>query len=211
MINYPTGSWETDLKIPGNFIRHYNEFVEQIFQSEDPIRNFKNERLYILWEYAKSVADLEGDFVECGVFHGMSAFFMAKECKTHLHLFDSLQGVTDFTEYDNEFYREMPWVTDINTLNKTMEQFDNYTLHVGEFPFEFDQVSKISLLHIDVDNYNPTKTALEGLWGKVVPGGVVIVDFHDSVATGAEKATRDFFEGHDILVMPTGKAIIVKN
>jgi hypothetical protein len=45
----------------------------------------------------------------------------------------------------------------------------------------------------------------------MVPGGIVIVDFHDSWATGAEKATKDFFEGkRDLIMFRTGKALIVK-
>jgi hypothetical protein len=210
MIKYPSGSWETDLKIPGSFVRDYNDLIENILQVDSPIRFFKNERLYILWAYAQHLADLDGDFVECGVYTGTSAFFMAKHCKTNLHLFDSWEGVKDFTEFDNDFYRENSFEISIDAAKNTLDSFDNVIFHHGEVPFEFDQVEKISLLHIDLDNYNPTKIALENLWSKVIDGGVVIVDFHDSFATGAEKATRDFFADKDILLMPTGKAIIVK-
>lgn len=214
MIDYPTGSWETDLKIPGNFIRDYIKLTENILNIDDQendLRYFKNERYYILWEYAKSVADLDGDFVECGVSNGNSAFFMAKNCKTHLHLFESFEGASDFTEHDNPYYLENKFAGSADAVNTALAEFNNVTLHIGPVPFEFDQVSKISLLHVDLNNYIPTKTTLEALWDKVVPGGVVIVDFHDSVSTGAEKATRDFFIGYDILVMATGKAVIVKN
>jgi hypothetical protein len=212
MINYPTGSWETDLKIPGNFVRDYTELTENILNIDDQdndLRYFKNERYYILWEYAKSVTDLNGDFVECGVSNGNSAFFMAKHCKTHLHLFDSFEGATDFTEHDNDYYRENTFAGSANAVNTALAGFDNVTLHIGEVPFEFDQLGEISLLHVDLNNYNPTKTTLEALWEKVVPGGVVIVDFHDSVSTGAEKATLDFFQGHPMTIMATGKAVII--
>jgi predicted O-methyltransferase YrrM len=92
-----------------------------------------------------------------------------------------------------------------------MKDFSNVVFHRGEFPFDFDQLEKISLLHIDADNYNPTKICLEQLWDKMVPGGIVIVDFHDSWATGAEKATKDFFEGkRDLIMFRTGKALIIK-
>ena len=210
MIDYPTGSWETDLKIPGSFIRDYSELVENILDIDAPIRFFKNERYYILWEYAKSVADLDGDFVECGVFNGNSAFFMAKQCKTHLHLFESFQGVSDFTEYDNDFYIENKFIGTPEAVNKALESFNNFTLHTGKVPFEFDQVTKISLLHVDLNNYNPTKTTLEALWDKVVPGGVVVVDIHDGFATGADKATVEFFAGKELSTLATGKLVVIK-
>lgn len=211
MINYPELDWESRPKVEGKFLRDFSDFYDNI------VGNFawpwepKNERLYIAWFYSKALEDLNGDFVECGVFAGETSFFMAKNCKTNLHLFDSWEGVTDFTEHDNEFYRENPFRTDIESAQKTMAQFENVIFHHGPVPHEFDTVSQISFLHIDLDNYSPTKLTLEQMWDKVVEGGVVMVDFHDSFASGAEKATRDFFDGlRDITVLATGKAVIVK-
>jgi len=210
MIEYPTGSWESDMKIPGNFIRDYSELAESILKVDGNIRYFKNERYYIVWAYARLLADLDGDFVECGVYNGNSAFFMAKHCKKTLHLFDSWEGITDFTEHDNDYYQTNTFIGELEVVNNTLASFDNVVIHQGEVPFDFDKLDKISLLHVDLNNYNPTKITLEQLWDKVIPGGVVIVDFHDSVALGAEKATQDFFNGHEITMMATGKAVIVK-
>ena len=211
MMNYPVGDWETDLEIPEDFVSEFNRFNQFVSNESPDIRNPMYERLFILWSAAKHAATLEGDFVECGVFAAFTSYFMAKQCKTNIHLFDSWEGVTDFTEYDNDYYRENPFKIEMTHAVNTMENFPNTVFHKGEFPFEFDQLEKISLLHIDVDNYNPTKICLEQLWDKVVPGGIVIVDFHDSWASGAEKATKEFFEGQRELIMfRTGKALIVK-
>jgi hypothetical protein len=50
---------------------------------------------------------------------------------------------------------------------------------------------KISLLHIDVDVYEPTKIILETLWDKVVKGGVVVLDDYGTVE-GETKAVDEF-------------------
>lgn len=211
MINYPVGEWETDFEIPEDFVSEFNHFVKEIMKEETSIRHPLYERLFILWSAAKHASKLEGDFVECGVYAGFTSYFMAKHCKTNIHLFDSWDGVTDFTEHDNEYYKENPFKVEMDQAVNTMKDFSNVVFHRGEFPFDFDQLEKISLLHIDADNYNPTKICLEQLWDKMVPGGIIIVDFHDSWATGAEKATKDFFEGkRDLIMFRTGKALIIK-
>lgn len=210
-MNYPVGDWETDLEIPEDFAMEFVKFNTFVAKNAPDIRNPMYERLFILWSAAKHASALEGDFVECGVYAGFTSYFMAKQCKTKIHLFDSWEGITDFTEHDNEYYKENPFKIDMSHAVNTMANFSNTVFHKGEFPFEFDQLEKISLLHIDVDNYNPTKICLEQLWDKVVPGGVVIVDFHDSFASGAEKATKEFFEGmRELIMFRTGKALIVK-
>ena len=54
---------------------------------------------------------------------------------------------------------------------------------------------KISLLHIDVDLYEPTKLVLEKLFKHVTKGGIIIFDDYGAFA-GANKAVDDFFEGN---------------
>jgi len=211
MIEYPSGSWTTDLKIPGAFVRDFSLYFEEMWDDYCDIRSETYERLFIMWLLAKEASSLDGDFVECGVFSGCTAWFMSRHCNNDLHLFDSWEGVTDFTEFDNDIYREMSWKINLEPVTKTMAGLDNVKIHHGEVPFEFDQVENISLLHIDMDNYNPTKIAIENLWHKVVPGGMLVVDFHDGIASGAQKAATDFFAGvREAVMLPTGKAIYIK-
>jgi O-methyltransferase len=212
MINYPKGNWSSDFEIPEDFVEEFEYFNTNTANEKSSNLRFRlYERLFIMWLAAKEVSDLDGDFVECGVYAGFTSYFMALHCKTKIHLFDSWEGITDFTEYDNDYYKANSFKIPVSTAEKTLSRFNNTVFHQGEVPFDFDQLEKISLLHIDMDNYNPTKIALEGLWDKVVDGGIVVVDFHDGWATGAEKATNDFFIGkREITMFPTGKALIVK-
>ncbi len=211
MIEYPSGNWETDMKIPGSFTRNYIELMENIFNQDIPIRLFKNERFNIVYHYATEAAKLDGDFIDCGFEFGEYAFFMAKQCKTNVHVFHNWEMPLTFTDHDNDFYKENSFLVQTETLKSNLAQFDNITFHDSLFPAESDNVSSVSLVNIDLKTYTLTKLALETLWDKVVEGGAVLVNFHDSIATGAEKATRDFFLNlRDINVLPTGKAVIIK-
>ena len=58
---------------------------------------------------------------------------------------------------------------------------------------------RISLLHFDVDLYDPTLFALEQLWDLVVPGGVVVFDEYGLPPWGGEaKAVDTFFKSRGI-------------
>jgi len=59
---------------------------------------------------------------------------------------------------------------------------------------------KISLLHIDVDVYEPTKFALQHLYERVVPNGIIVLDDYGTVA-GETKAVDEFFKDKDIDIL----------
>jgi O-methyltransferase len=199
------------------FVDHFNSLLNSgLYVVEKNIDELKmwppNERYYITWKAAQYTSSLDGDFVECGVFKGEQAFYMAKECKTKLHLFDSWQGADNVGDYDNTFYIKNPFKCSIDDAKITMSEFNNVEFYSGHVPFGFDKVKLISFLNIDLDLYEPTKISLENLWPKVVDGGIALIDFHDSVSTGAEKATRDYFKDsrYDLQVLPTGKCMVIK-
>ena len=53
---------------------------------------------------------------------------------------------------------------------------------------------KLSLIHIDVDVYEPSKLILELLWENLESGGVLMLDDYGTVA-GETKAVDEFFNG----------------
>lgn len=53
---------------------------------------------------------------------------------------------------------------------------------------------RICILHLDMDIYEPTRFALEQLYDKVVPGGVVVLDQYGAPPwEGEARAVEDFF------------------
>jgi len=211
-MNYEIKEWPHQNIEPG-FVDLFKKWW-----SEDLINNPFYERYYILWKYADSVANLEGNFVECGSYNGSSAQFMANRCKTSLHLFDSWEGLPQLGEFDNPIYdsEDTPWADhrfnlELEAIQSNLARYSNITYHKGWIPDTLNVDFNVSLLHLDLDLYQSTKDALEYFWDKMVEGGVVISDWHDDVSWGAKKATIEFFDGlRHIDVLPTGKAIIIK-
>ena len=59
--------------------------------------------------------------------------------------------------------------------------------------------TKISLLHIDTDVYEPAKYALEKLFDKVVKGGVIVFDDYATIE-GETKAIDEFFRDSNYIL-----------
>lgn len=51
--------------------------------------------------------------------------------------------------------------------------------------------TRIALLHLDMDVYEPTRVVIEQLWDRIVPGGVMMVDDYNAVE-GATRAIDEF-------------------
>ena len=76
---------------------------------------------------------------------------------------------------------------------------------------------RISLLHLDLDLYEPTLVALKYLYPLVVPGGVVIFDEYGMVGfPGETKAIDEYFHGEHIVIekfpfISTPGGFLIKN
>lgn len=213
-MNYTIEPWETKTLDP-EFLAIVEEMlalnIDLIGASN--IQGFApHERYYILWEALQEAKDLQGNFAQCGVYKGEQAYFMAKATDNVVYLFDSFEGATEFDEFDNDFYKEMPFKCAVEDCQKTLAGFTNVSINEGRVPLNFDKVSQISLLHIDLDLHLPTKISLENLWSKIVDNGIVMVDTHDNVATGVTKAITEFAEsvGRELQILPAGVIVITK-
>lgn len=217
-MNYTIEPWITK-ELDPEFLEVLNEIIslelnlaateEEELKLWDPF-----ERYYILWSALKQIAHVQGDYVQCGVYRGEEAFYMAKQCKTTLHLFDSFEKVVaeDLIECDNEYYLENPYKCDVTEPQTVLKQFDNVKINVGKVPANFDTVQNIAFLYIDLNLYTSTKIALNELWSKIVSGGMAFIDLHDSYSSGAEVAVKEFFEslGIDVQMLPTGIVVVYK-
>ena len=93
----------------------------------------------------------------------------------------------------------VPEVTSI--LNR--KGFENYDLVMGDV-FETlpkwliqNPYTRISLLHLDMDVYAPTKYVLDELWNRVVEGGIIVFDDYNTVE-GETVAVDEFLKKHKI-------------
>lgn len=171
-------------------------------------------------EIYKKILELPGDIIELGVYKGTSlvrllSFRDLLECDYSRKVFgfdmfgkfpNSLE-----LESDREFVQSFENAGGFGISKKELDfhlenkGFRNFELIEGDIlktiP-EFlaaNRSKKISLLHIDVDVYEPTKIILENLWDKVVKGGILVLDDYGTVE-GETKAVDEFFAGQNITI-----------
>jgi len=183
------------------------------------------DRGYTLFKLAKAAASLPGDIVECGCLEGGSTRFLlagtGQDTGKTVHVFDSFEGLSEPMEKDKLDTRKAAWhkhsLTSSRMLfeNNIRAYADMVSIYQGWIPERFAEVShkKFSIVHIDVDLFEPTMACLDFFYDKVVPGGIIICDDYGSKSCpGAKKAFDEFFENRpEVLIeMPTIQALIVK-
>lgn len=83
--------------------------------------------------------------------------------------------------------------------------FINYELIEGDILvtlpefIKHNETKRFSLIHVDVDVYEPTKIILEYLWNKLVKNGILLLDNYGTVY-GETKAVEDFFKDKNITI-----------
>lgn len=164
---------------------------------------------------AKRCADVEGDFVECGIAMGSGIAIMKRTCphKT-VWGYDSFQGIhmagPDDTEQPgigaitHDTSGELlvsSGVTvhpreQVNTILFEYLKFkeEDFILVEGWVQDTLPKIKpkKIALLRLDMDLHDPTLVALEHLWPRLTKGGCLIVD--DGNLAGVVKACEKYFK-----------------
>jgi hypothetical protein len=72
---------------------------------------------------------------------------------------------------------------------------------------------KISFLHLDLNNAQAELGALEVLFDRVSPGGMIVLDDYGWIAYRAQKLAEDpWFQARDynVLELPTGQGLLIK-
>jgi len=180
-------------------------------------------RVHVACWVAKQVVDLEGDFIECGVNRGglSRAIYdyaeLAVRQKT-FYLLDTFCGLSP--KYINEQelkngIRPGGYSECYEDVLATFKPFQNVKIIRGTVPDTLPEVpaSKIAYLSIDMNCVEPEISALRYFWGKIVRGGMVLLDDYGFEGHSCQKTAFDeFASAHDfeILSLPTGQGLIVK-
>lgn len=191
------------------------EFVPLVWEySELPVEILFN--LYSAAKYCVE-ANIQGDFVECGVHLGGSIMMMEhvllmgdSQPNRRIFALDTFTGFVRRTEgldIDIETGADvcMPTDTDDYTVgsidNMKSVGFKNLVIVKGDVLETIPtlNINKIALLRLDTDTYDTTKFELERLYDRVVPGGVIIIDDY-GYTVGCKKAVDDFVKHRGILL-----------
>lgn len=188
---------------------------KQVYQISSPytITSLKKmEKLYESIVYINE-NNIEGAFVECGVYMGGSIMNMALTQLNyiklvHIYLYDTFEGMTSPGDFDVN-YRGVSASRILKNPSKrgicSLEQVKKNVSLTG-YPQEFlhfrqgdvavtlkaNVPKRISLLRLDTDWYESTKISLEILYPRLVKGGVLILDDY-GYWKGARKAVDDYF------------------
>lgn len=170
-------------------------------------------KLLAHYDLYRCIADLPGDVFELGVYKAASLLRFAAfrglvetECSRKIVGFDAfgkfptdrLSGSSDL-EFVRRFENaggdglsasEVQSILEAkgfgNVLLRPGDVVDTLPKYLTEFP-----ATRLAMLHLDMDVKEPTEFALELLFDRVVPGGLIVIDDYGAVA-GATEAVDTF-------------------
>lgn len=174
-------------------------------------------KLIYHYEIYKKIISLPGDVIECGVFKGISLTrfltfreILENDFSRKIYGFDSFGKFPNskkLNSEDKKFVKkwedESGNSIDINELNKILKnkKFRNFELVKGDVKNSIPKLLKnkpelmISLLHLDMDIYKPTKFVLKKLFKHIVKGGIILIDDYNCVY-GATKIINEFLHSN---------------
>lgn len=177
----------------------------------------------LVWA-AEQVRDLPGDFVELGVFRGHISLFLAQYLDfatwpKRWWLFDTFDGIpkdqldAGWTDVNEAAYRS--GVYSFEEVRDRFASFGNFEVTQGRVPDVFETAcpEQIAFMHIDMNSAAAEIGALEALYDRITPGGVIVFDDFGWLASQAQfEAEQTWFRsrGLTIFPLPTGQGLFVK-
>ena len=171
------------------------------------------------------IISLPGCIVECGVFKGQSLLTFSKladiQCAgdtlKRVIGFDTFEGFPELTDQDgapdekrdkveggwdaSDFLPTLQSIVEIAQRDSFIPRFKRIELVKGDvcetIPeyVENNPGLRISLLHLDLDLFEPTLAALTHLYPLVVPGGLVVLDEYGMDGFPGESSAFDQYFG----------------
>lgn len=156
------------------------------------------EKLSVLHTEMLMVKDIKGDIAEIGVYKGSTSQFMHLTFpERHLHCFDSFCGVKNSESID--YYKDGEFSASLEEVKDRVGN-NNVSYHKVVFPTnEIKDSFTFSFVHIDLDTYIGTKSALNYVFKFMASGGTILVDDYNSPnCKGVEKAFMEWRDNHKV-------------
>jgi len=169
----------------------------------------------------EKILDVQGDIIECGTFQGnnlmlfahLSSIFEPYSFNRKIYGFDTFEGFKSISKYDPKDINENTFSNaNLNILKKAINLFDlNRSVgHINKINIIKGDATKtipnfykknknllISLLYIDFDIFEPTKTALDVFTSSVVKGGIIVFDqINYDKFRGESLAFKNYFKSN---------------
>jgi len=202
----------------------FEDWFQQIYAKCRTRTLMKEDSAYVIHQLCRHCLHLGGDFAECGVYRGGSAFLTASTLaksgvrkETPLHLFDTFQGMPSTANADPSGIKEGHFGdTSLSAVQEYLRPFPFVRFHPGYIPATLEPVrdSRFAFVHIDVDLYQSTRDCLDFFYDRMVSGGAMVFDdygwraFKDS----EKRAVDEFFAGkREVPIsLRSGQCIVIK-
>ncbi len=160
---------------------------------------------------------LEGDFVECGCYKGVTARIaydaagLVNHPDRHYYLYDLFEHDVTMAHHALPDHSR----TLFTECKSRFADFPNVTVTQGKVPDVLAQVApeRIAFMNLDLNNAEGEIGALEVLFDRMVPGAVLVFDDYGWSAYRQQKLAEDPWllkRGYRILELPTGQGLLVK-
>jgi O-methyltransferase len=197
------------------FQKIYLQVKQQTIVTED--------RCYIIYRLSQHCSQIQGDFAECGVYKGGTAYIIAYALEKklvqnkRLHLFDTFSGLPRIADSDPSGLKSGQFGdVSLGAVRDFLHSFGFIDFHPGVIPETFADVqeAKFAFAHVDIDLYGSAKDCCGFFYERLTPGGVLIFDNYGfQPYRGAEKrAVDEFFKDkpETLISLPTGQCIVLK-
>lgn len=180
----------------------------------DPLLRARIWRVYTLCWAARSCLRVDGDFVDLGCYDGRTVHVMARYVDFNTsgkryYLYDLFENPTA----ESRKAKHGP-----NLFNEVTRLFSEYPaarVIKGPVPQSFSQglPDKIAFAQIDLNEVDAEVAALEAIYDRITPGGMIVLDdFGFKRYAASQMREEQFFRrrGDVVFESPTGQGIFIK-
>jgi O-methyltransferase len=177
-------------------------------------------RIHVLCWFAHNSLRVAGDFVECGVYRGMSTAVVAPyldfgRLPRAWYLYDTFAGVP--VDQLNEGHVNPDFFLASGQYEAAVNRFAPYpNIHVvrGRIPEVLAERApgRVAFLHLDMNSAVAEGAALEFFADRLQPGAFVVLDDYGWRGYRDQKLVADRFfgeRGKPIMELPTGQGVVM--
>lgn len=220
--NFDQDIWEETVRLINESGIELREAIENFVLFD---RRVNLAKFFAHIEIFQKTVDLPGAIVDCGVFKGASLLTFAKLVEVYcpgntlkrVIGFDTFTGFPPLSYQDGppdesrgkqvggwdarDFFPFLQKIVDLTQRDSMIPRFKRVELVQGDVSKTIPPYVKnnpglrISLLHLDLDLYEPTLTALKYFYPLVVSGGVILLDEYGMDGFPGESAAFDEYFG----------------
>lgn len=185
--------------------------------SETPAESSIIWRIFVqLWAIHNGL-HLEGDFVECACYKGITARILCDTIDFEKYP-DKKYYLYDLFEHSNDMIHHALPEHGSTLFEEVKNRFSNYSnveVIKGFVPDILLEKApeKIAFMNLDLNNPPAEIAALDILFDRMVPGAILVLDDYGWLPYRAQKEAEDpwFLErGYHVLELPTGQGLVIK-